>query len=643
MAMKILLFVTAACFVSALRAVLVDEDGKIEPAKLEAGKGQNNFVRAAYDDGLEIAEEDEEASAKTHGLVDTLVRPAMGKNSGSSKSGQGETLSPIAARAANFLGSASLDVLKELSTRLESDIVAHKKAVKAKKTASKVPVSNAPSSGAGDLLESVRTADKKESKPSSTSSSPKVAVPAVAEIANNERTSLASPTEKSFDEFVQIGPDRVPKNKVSVIGDLDGNGVEDYALLSASEGKNTGAVRLYLMNANNAVKTQRHLVPGKWGFEARALVPGDKFGASILQVGDLNGDGVTDLAIGAPGDSESSGAKGAVYILLLKKDGSVLFNEKVSADRYASLDRQLEAKEGFGTSLRILDDMNGDNVKELAVGSKDGSTTLIVLSKTGHMHAGIKLFKAASMWNERAREPLTLSERFMRMIKKERSASLSATSKAAASDCYFSDTHCQCEVAAEPGAKCLDMARTLGNGQMTCTKRACKDSYKCSCDGAEYCSHSGVTKTVYKLDEVAAAAAPDGEVSCRAEEIQMEKVALIPGAPIPDMGALGDAEAASEAAGAAWNATHCACSLKDTPGGECMQFDSEQGGQAVCTARACKTQEMTCDVEGAATCTHKTEEQAVWLNDGMAGTPPLHKCHEEKREKEVVECVSGCP
>lgn len=648
MAVKVLLAVTAACLVSVLSAILVNEDGKLEPKKLKAGEGQTNFVRAAYDDGLEIAEDDEEASARTHGLVDTLVRPAMGKGSTSSKSDQGKPLSPLAARAANFLGSASLEGLKELSTRLEADIKAHKKSMQAQKVDSKKLSGGVPSSATADLDDSVKALDKKKNdKPASTSApfKPPVA-PAAAEKASNERMSLASPSEKSSDDkFVQIGPDRVPKSKVTVIGDLDGNGIEDYVILTASEGKHAGAVRLFLMDANNAIKSQRHLVPGKWGFESEGLVPGDRFGASVLQVGDLNGDGMKDLAIGAPGDSQTSGSKGAVYILLLKKDGSVLFNEKVSADRYASLDRQLRAKEGFGTSLRILEDINGDKVKELAVGSKDGSTTLIVLSKTGHVHAGIKLLKAASMWNERAREPATLSERFMRMIKKERSSAptATATAKAAASDCYFSDTHCQCEVAEAPGAKCLDMARTLGNGQMMCTERACKESYKCSCEGAEYCSHSGVSKTVYKLDEAAAPeAGSGGEVSCRAEEIQMEKVAVIPGAPIPEMGALGGAAAAAEAAGAAWNATHCACTLKNTPGGECMQFESKNGDSALCSSRACKTEEMTCDVEGAAVCTHKTVQQPVWLSDGKADTPPLHVCHEETKEKEVVECVSGC-
>lgn len=628
MALKFLLFLVAACLASALSAVLVSENGKLEPANVE-----QKFVRAAYDDGLEIAEEDEEASARTHGLVDTLVRPAKSSVSSSANLVERPSLD-ISARAATFLGSASLEVLKELSARIEAGIKAQK-TMSSHQKATRSMSDGAKSNANVVIDESVKTPSPEKSGVSAEAPS------------NNERASRSWPTKQGSDDLIQIGTKKVSKSRVSMLGDIDGNGFEDYAILSESEGQDAGAVRLYLMDANHAVKFQRHIIPGKWGFTENALAPGDRFGASILQVGDLNGDGVKDIAVGAPGDSESSGSKGAVYILLLKKDGSVLFNEKVSAERYSSLDRQLRDKEGFGSSLRILDDINGDKVGEMAVGSKDGSTTLVILSKTGHAHAGIKLLKTASMWNERSREPATLSERFMRMIKKERSHTLPSLSKAAASDCYFSDTHCQCEVAESGNAKCLDMVQTLANGQTMCEERACKESYRCSCEGSEYCSHSGITKAVYKLDAARTTGAnregagqPGGgkQVECHAEEIQMEKIAVIPGARIPEMGSLSGTTAPG-----IWNSTHCSCSMKSTPGGECMQFDHEAAGKSMCTSRPCKTSEMTCDVEGSSTCTHKTTKQAVWLGDGKADAPPFHMCHEETKEKDVVECVSGCP
>lgn len=49
------------------------------------------------------------------------------------------------------------------------------------------------------------------------------------------------------------------------------------------------------------------------------LGPLDQFGSSMAAIGDLNGDGVPDLMVGAPGSEFLSGA----YILFLNRDGSV--------------------------------------------------------------------------------------------------------------------------------------------------------------------------------------------------------------------------------------------------------------------------------------------------------------------------------
>jgi len=51
----------------------------------------------------------------------------------------------------------------------------------------------------------------------------------------------------------------------------------------------------------------------------------DRFGFALAGVGDLNGDDIPDLAVGAPGDDE----QGVVWILFLRLDGSVMSHLKV--------------------------------------------------------------------------------------------------------------------------------------------------------------------------------------------------------------------------------------------------------------------------------------------------------------------------
>ena len=53
------------------------------------------------------------------------------------------------------------------------------------------------------------------------------------------------------------------------------------------------------------------------------LTNGDKFGYSVANIGDLDGDGVNDLAVGATLDNEGGVERGAVHIIFMNTDGSV--------------------------------------------------------------------------------------------------------------------------------------------------------------------------------------------------------------------------------------------------------------------------------------------------------------------------------
>ncbi len=56
----------------------------------------------------------------------------------------------------------------------------------------------------------------------------------------------------------------------------------------------------------------------------------DAFGASVANLGDLNGDGVTDLAVGANNDDDLGPQSGAVWILFMNANGTVASEQKIS-------------------------------------------------------------------------------------------------------------------------------------------------------------------------------------------------------------------------------------------------------------------------------------------------------------------------
>ena len=74
--------------------------------------------------------------------------------------------------------------------------------------------------------------------------------------------------------------------------------------------------------------------PQKIGFKtggfAGELDDDDNFGQSIASIGDIDRDGIQDLAVGAPGDDDGGGQRGAVWILFMNADGTVRSHQKIS-------------------------------------------------------------------------------------------------------------------------------------------------------------------------------------------------------------------------------------------------------------------------------------------------------------------------
>jgi hypothetical protein len=60
------------------------------------------------------------------------------------------------------------------------------------------------------------------------------------------------------------------------------------------------------------------------------LEESDLFGISVAALGDVDGDGVVDLAVGAYGDDDGGPGVGAVYVVFLDSDGIAKNAKKLS-------------------------------------------------------------------------------------------------------------------------------------------------------------------------------------------------------------------------------------------------------------------------------------------------------------------------
>jgi hypothetical protein len=100
------------------------------------------------------------------------------------------------------------------------------------------------------------------------------------------------------------------------LGDFDGDGVTDLACGAAPESDYGGGVTILLLNADGTLKKEQLITEGVGGFEG-SLEFLDCFGCGLASPGDLDGDGVIDLAVGAPEDDDGGEDAGAVWMLFL--------------------------------------------------------------------------------------------------------------------------------------------------------------------------------------------------------------------------------------------------------------------------------------------------------------------------------------
>ena len=148
------------------------------------------------------------------------------------------------------------------------------------------------------------------------------------------------------------------------IGDLDEDGVPDMAVTSVGGG--TPSVWILFLDRNGAAKSHQQIAPATGSFSG-LVRPEDHFGSGVAAIGDLDGDLVVDLAVGADRTDDGGKDTGAVWVLFLNRDGTVKGHQKISA-RHGGFKGIIPVSNNFGQGLSALGDLDGDGVLDLGVG-----------------------------------------------------------------------------------------------------------------------------------------------------------------------------------------------------------------------------------------------------------------------------------
>jgi len=142
-------------------------------------------------------------------------------------------------------------------------------------------------------------------------------------------------------------------SRVAGGGDLNGDGFDDFAVYASGDSTSAGNV-LVFYGSYGLDGVEDTLLGGSRR--------GDKFGYALSLRGDLNGDGFSDLVVGAPGEDST----GVVYVYL----GSS------APDTFPDLVIHGElAGDYFGCAVSTTGDVNGDGYDDLIIGARLNSGT----------------------------------------------------------------------------------------------------------------------------------------------------------------------------------------------------------------------------------------------------------------------------
>jgi len=90
-------------------------------------------------------------------------------------------------------------------------------------------------------------------------------------------------------------------------------------------------------------------------------------GESVENLGDLDGDGVNDLVVGASRDNAGGADRGTIHVMYMNSDGSV--KSTVEINDSTENGPELRNTDRFGISIAEIGDFDGNCINDLAVGA----------------------------------------------------------------------------------------------------------------------------------------------------------------------------------------------------------------------------------------------------------------------------------
>ncbi len=183
-------------------------------------------------------------------------------------------------------------------------------------------------------------------------------------------------------------------NSVSGAGDVNGDGIDDLIIgaVYADANGNVRAGESYVVFGNNkAFNSTVELsdLNGITGFQINGIDAEDRLGSSVSGAGDVNGDGVDDLIIGASGGDPNGdkigqvGGAGETYVVFGSTKGfnSILELSDLNGSKGFKING-IDTGDSSGGSVSGAGDVNGDGIDDLIIGGTGANESYVVFGRS---------------------------------------------------------------------------------------------------------------------------------------------------------------------------------------------------------------------------------------------------------------------